>query len=243
MRTLLSTLLCMLLLVSNVSLFAQTQQKGFQPAYATVLTNKVNIRAGSGLNFEILGQLKRADEVVVTGQQYDWYKITLPKEALCFVHKDYINQGVVQTNRLHVRAGKGANFNVVGLLNRGSRVSIMEENGDWLRITPVQGCSGWVRKDYLRLSGKKVRPPFQRNPAQKKIEVWGEVSDLGKIVNRQGTHKLIEGNKVLYYLKSKRFNLNHYVYQKVGLKGTLIDAKDSPYPVIDVEQITERQRF
>ena len=241
MRMFLSTLLCVALVVSNVSVFAQTKQKGFQPVCAAVLADKVNIRAGWGLNFEILGQLKRTDEAMVIGQKYGWYKIILPKEASCFVHKDYIKQGVVQVNRLRVRAGKGTTFNVVGLLNEGDIVTIVKENGDWLRIVPPEGTSGWVKKDYLRLSDKKFTPPLPKNLRQKKIEAWGEISDLGKIVNRQGTHKLVKDNRTLYYLKSERFDLNDYVYQKLGVKGTLIDSKDSPHPIIDVEQIIEKQ--
>ncbi len=233
-----------LLLGSPESLFSQELTRDeFEPVYATVLADKVNIRAGYGLNFEVLAQLNKIDKVVVIGQEYGWYKIKLPKEALSFVHKDCIEEGKVLANRLRVRAGCGLNFNVLGVLKKGDVVNILEEDADWLRITPPEGCSGWIQEDYLQLSKKKFTPPIleRSSSPQKKIEAQGFIDDLGKIVNRQGTHKLIRGKKILYYLKSKDINLNHYVYQNVCVTGSRIDSENSPYPVIDVEQIKAGQ--
>ncbi len=220
-----------LLLCSPGSLFAQRGEGKFEPVYATVLENKVNIRAGQGLNFEILGQLNKGDTVMVLGREYAWYKIKLPPQALCFIHKDYIEEGVVKADKLRARAGCGLNFNILGILRRGEVVDILEEDGDWLRITPPEGSAGWIKKDYLR--------QLSFPPPKKKIEAQGMIDDLGKIINRQGTHKLIKDKEILYYLKSVNTDLNHYVYQKVRIIGELEDLENSPYPVINVEQIIE----
>jgi hypothetical protein len=239
-----------LLLGKPETLFAQAQERQFEPVYATVLEDQVNIRARQGLNFEVLGQLNQAAQVVVTGQGYGWYKIKLPKEALCFVHSDYINEGIVETDKLRVRAGCGTNFNVLGILRKGETVDIVEEKGDWVRIRPPKGCSGWIRKDYLKLSEKKFIPPPLRPSAslspraqarQGRIKTMGVIDDLGKIFNRQGTHKLIKDKKILYYLKSDGIDLGDYIYQKVCVIGCLTKPKNSPYPVINVEQIEARE--
>ncbi|MBU4140755.1 MAG: SH3 domain-containing protein [Candidatus Omnitrophica bacterium] len=228
-----AVLFAVLLLCSPGPLFAQKEEDKFEPVYAAVLKNKVNIRAGQGLNFEILGQLNKGDTVMVLGRESAWYKIKLPGEALCFVHKDYIEEGVIKADKVRARAGCGLNFNILGILQRGEAVDILEEDGDWLRITPPEGSAGWIKKDYLR------QLPFP--PPKKRIEAQGVIDDLGKIVNRQGTHKLIENKiarrKILYYLKSANADLSRYVYQKVRIIGELEDLEDSPYPVINVEQI------
>lgn len=225
-----AVLFAVLLLASPIALFAQDAgQDKFEPVYATVLENKVNIRAGQGLNFEILGQLNKGDTVMVIGRERTWHKIKLPPQALCFIHKDYIEGGVVKAGKLRARAGCGLNFNILGILQRGEVVDILEEDGDWLRITPPEGSAGWIKKDYLR--------ELSLPPPKKRIEVQGVIDELGKIVNRQGTHKLIKGKKILYYLKSANTDLNHYVYQKVRIIGECEERKDSSYPVINVEQI------
>lgn len=141
------------LLLAKVELvYSEDLVQDYKPVNATVLANQVNIRAGHGLNFEILGQLNKDASVTVVGERYGWYKIKLPKEALSFVHKRYIDNGVVKANRLRVRAGKGINYNVLGILKKAQAVSVLEEDGDWLRIVPPDNCFGWINKEFLRLS-------------------------------------------------------------------------------------------
>ena len=181
--------------------------------------------------------------MIVTGQEYQWCKIKLPKEASCFIHKDYIENGIVQANRLRVRAGKGENFNILGTLKRGEVVEILSEEGDWLKIAPPDTCSGWIKKDYLRLSKKKPVPKTSKTPptSKEKIEASGTIDDLGNIINQEARHKLIGDKEVLYYLKSDEVDLNRYVYQKVYVKGTLQELANSAYAVIKVEEIRPKQ--
>ena len=222
----------------------QEKQEQYLPVYATVLTDKVNIRAGGGLNFEILGQLNKGNRIVVLGEEYGWYKLKLPKHAAVFVHKDYVEEtGTVTANKLRVRAGSGINFNVLGILRKGEVVDILNREGDWLKIAPPDNCIGWIKEEHLKLSEDKFVPAkYESHQARKKkkIEVRGTIDDLGKIVNRPGTHKLVKGKKILYYLKSKGVDLNSYIYQKVYVIGNLIHLKNSPYPLIDVEEIRTR---
>lgn len=60
----------------------------------------------------------------------------------------------VSGNRVNVRGGPSTNFGVVGRLNRGEEVRILEDNGNgWVRMQPVDGGeSGWMA-DFLLTSG------------------------------------------------------------------------------------------
>ena len=160
------------------------------------------------------------------------------------MHKDYIDEGVVKADRLRVRAGCGPDFNVLGMLKKGEKVNILEESGDWLRITPPEGYAGWIKKDYVQLSKRRFIPPEPQPPPlpqKPKVEVQGTVDDLGNIINRPGRHKLVRGKKILYYLKSENIDLNCYVYQKVWVIGETEDLEGFPYPVINVEEIKIKQ--
>jgi len=232
MRVLFFILLVLPLVTNSGPLFGQEEDK-FEPVYASVLTEKVNIRAGQGLNFEVLGRLTQGNEVVVIGQGYGWYKIKLPAQALSFVHKDYIEGNLVKTDRLRVRAGAGTTFNLLGILKKGEAVNVLKEDGDWLKIRPPEGCAGWIKADYLQLSRIK----------EEKIKVAGKLQELGKIFRRQGTHKLTKGKKILYYLKSEEVDLNRYVNKKVEITGELKESKDSAYPVIKVKEIKKKRWF
>lgn len=246
MRKVLLLAACILSVLHSLVLFAEITENDFKPVYATVCADNVNIRAGRGLNFEVLSQVNKFDTVVILGEEFGWYKIQLPKQAASFVNKKFIDQNTVKVNKLRVRAGKGENFNILGVLKMGDKVDILEENGEWLKISPPKDCLGWVKKNYLQLNQKEeVMQPILKSCSasalpKKKIEVSGIIDDLGKIVNRPGRHKLIVDKKSFYCLKADNINLNQYAYQKVQITGTLVELKDFPYPILQVEQIKTR---
>ncbi|MFH0790352.1 MAG: SH3 domain-containing protein [Candidatus Omnitrophota bacterium] len=266
----------------------------FVPVYAGVLADRVNIRAGCGTNFEVLGQLDKAVNVEVLGKQNGWFKIKLPEGIFGFVRKDYVDIDKVTANKLYVRAGAGLNYNSLGTLEKGQSVSIVKQEGDWLKIVPPDNCFGWVREDFLSLPsqnnilpekksllaatpGVTVKPanrsekrvifsaippkPAKANDSDEKlnvslkldadaqisdvsankIEVTGTIQELGKIARRCATHKLMQGKKVIYYLKSKTVDLNYFVYQKVTLSGMLEKDTAASCPIINVTQITPEQ--
>lgn len=63
--------------------------------------------------------------------------------------------GTVTTVVLNVRAGPGTDFAVLGKLNSGDRVTILNRNpaGDWLNVCCVPGTQtqGWVSAQYVAL--------------------------------------------------------------------------------------------
>jgi uncharacterized protein YraI len=149
-----------LCLSAGVVAAEETRDEKFEPVYGTILADKVNVRAGQGLNFEVLGQLNEGASVGVIGQEYGWYKVKLLGNTRCFVHKDYIKDGLVMADKLRIRAGAGTNFSMLGFLRRGDAVDVLDEQNGWLKIAPPQEAVGWVKKDYLQLGTKKyVRQP------------------------------------------------------------------------------------
>ena len=57
----------------------------------TVVTNggRLNLRTGAGMSFEIIDQLRPAEEVTVIGSEGDWYEVIVP-EKKGYVHGDYL---------------------------------------------------------------------------------------------------------------------------------------------------------
>lgn len=246
----------------------------FEPVSAVILADRVNIRAGCGTKFEVIGQLDKTADVQVTGKENGWYKIRLPEDIFAFVHKDYVNTDKVTANRLHARAGAGINYSSLGILEKGQPFVIVGQQGDWLKIVPPEKCFGWVREDLLCLapsdeksvfpdkaplpviileekkrtqdnSGKKLpagrKAEVKTSEQGNEIEVTGTILEIGRIVGRSATHKLMQGRQVAYYLKSTAANLNYFVYQEVTVAGTLEKNTAAPYPVINVVRIIPKQ--
>ena len=126
----------------------------------------VNIRAGAGSGFELLGKLEYGDVVEILEQQTDssgrtWGRIsengwvcitgyltlkTVTEPAggptTTTVTKTY---GTVTASALNIRGGAGASFDLLGVLYQGARVEILEKQTDssgrtWGRISE----NGWI---------------------------------------------------------------------------------------------------
>jgi uncharacterized protein YgiM (DUF1202 family) len=62
------------------------------PTNKTVLPNKLNLRAGPGENFSVVGMLQKGDaakEIITRG---DWMQIEAPADAYAFIAAQYLNQ-------------------------------------------------------------------------------------------------------------------------------------------------------
>ncbi|MFN0060261.1 MAG: SH3 domain-containing protein [Planctomycetota bacterium] len=51
----------------------------------------------------------------------------------------------------------------------------------------------------------------------------GWVFTMSKNRKIEGTHRLMKGNNLLYYLVSEHIDLNKYVYKRIGIQGVLVD--------------------
>jgi len=125
---------------------------------AKITADSVNLRSGPGTNFEILRKINKGELVLVLGKKLDWYKIELPRNTRAFIHSEFIGTksliyGEINADNVNVRAGEGTNFNVIGQLNKGDAVEILERGKDWYHIYPYKNCFAWAHKDYLKKEG------------------------------------------------------------------------------------------
>ncbi len=222
------------------------------PFNGIISANNVNIRVGASPNFEILCQLNKMDKVVVQGITYQWYKVKLPKQARCFISKDYVYQGIVYADNVNIRAGRGTNYNVLGQLNSGDLVTILEEYESWLRIEPPEDFIGWVHSDFVEYysSGELTQEERMEEAVEEAEEIEeakeevepppiasGIIEDLGVIINRPGKQKLIGNDGRIFYLKSESVDLAKYVYYRVRVWGSMWELPELKYPLIVVEKI------
>jgi SpoIID/LytB domain protein len=140
---------------------AQTKAGTVQVASTSVL----NVRAGAGTTYKVLGTLKNGTAVTITGESGDWYKITYNGSA-AYVSKSFVTVGgassgaavvatktgtvkVPASNVLNVRAGAGTTYKILGTLKNGEKVTITSDtNNIWYQID-YSGSTAWVSKTYV----------------------------------------------------------------------------------------------
>jgi uncharacterized protein YgiM (DUF1202 family) len=169
-------------MISFISAADISAEEGF-PFKARVNANNVKLRAGYNENFTALKNLKESEEVIVLDRYFCWYQVMLPSDVFCYVSKEYINdEGFVTANQLNVRAGASEKYHILGKLKKGEPVLIIESVGDWYKIRPPEGASGWINENYLDKAGAVQLSDIPKPSALKDESINSrEIIDYGKL--------------------------------------------------------------
>lgn len=117
---------------------------------AVVTANQLNIRSAPSTTAEKIGTLQMNQSVEVLETSGEWIRTNYGWINKNFVKvldsTDTKNTGVVKAMALNVRKGPGTSYDRVATLRLGEKVTILENQGEWLRVS-----SGWVKSSYIEL--------------------------------------------------------------------------------------------
>lgn len=186
------------------------------------ITSNLRVRQAPSTSSLTIGYLLSGQEVEITGESGDWYKINF-NGKVGYSHKDYItkisngsgsqnnnsssnNSGstvtekdgtVNATDGLRVREGAGTNTKILGVLNHGSAVKIVDTNGSWYKVKYGSGY-GYVHKDYVTIKTSSNNNNTQEKPDNKpevvvkKGEVYNTGSNL-RVRSAANTNSIVLG--------------------------------------------------
>lgn len=119
---------------------------------AIVTANELNIRKSPSTSAEKVGSLRINQRVEVLETSGEWIRTNygwINKNFVKLVDSASVNNtGTVKAMALNVRKGPGTSYDRVATLRLGEKVTILENQGDWLRI-----ASGWVKASYIKIGG------------------------------------------------------------------------------------------
>jgi len=159
-----------------VPMASAADQKDVKYPYVGELTgDHVRIRAGGGLNYQILTQVSTGAKVLVREQRGDWMRIRIPQQASLWISAKYVTASgagmdTVKGDRVNVRARKETG-DILGQMQRGETVSVRGREGDWLKIAPPDRISGWISAKYVRYVG-------QYDEMKAMVEAEDQINDL-----------------------------------------------------------------
>lgn len=125
---------------------------------AVVIKDQALVRAGPFSALPSLGQLACNDRVEIVESQADWSKIKsppgwvensalqMPLESVVDNVEDDGEYMVCRARALNVRSGPGSVFPVVGWLENGQRIKVLERNNGWAQL---EAPKGWSMETYL----------------------------------------------------------------------------------------------
>jgi len=141
------------LLLLTAVLTANAQTNGVLKVRVT--GDRVNLRARPDLNVEVLDSAMRGEEMVCLEQTNGWVAVQAPESLDYWVAAEYVQNGVVQPEKLNVRSGPSQNYSVVAVVNKGDTLALRGEFNDWLKIAPPQGSKVWISADFVEI----IEPP------------------------------------------------------------------------------------
>lgn len=175
---------------------------GIGTAKVVGVTTSLNIRKGPGTNYDIEtgagdhGKVYNNSQWVVHERRNGWCYIGgwISEEYCKFYPLPNSNgggsTGTVTADSLRVRSGAGTNYDVIGGLKNGQKVTITGQSNGWYTIS-FEGRTGYVSADYVSKDG-----------GSSTSSGWGVITaDVLNVRNGASTGstvigKLYEGNKV-----------------------------------------------
>ena len=145
---------------------AEIPSEKFPKGYA--VTDKINVRAGCSVNYEVLARLEKGQEVTILETKYGWHNIKLPEGVFVWISSRYVSTGrkkldedfiskrayagTVTGNVVRVRTLPNLRCAVLSQVNEGYKVAIFGKKDDWFRILPPPECSGWVKAELIEVN-------------------------------------------------------------------------------------------
>jgi N-acetylmuramoyl-L-alanine amidase len=130
-----------------------------------IAEDTVNVRSGPSLSYQLVKQVKKGEKYTIVKEKGDWIQIQLSPTKTGWVANWVVTKSSngtstakssnsknitaqANTDQLRVRSGPGTSFRIIGSLNKGQAVSILEENENWFKISAPLG-EGWVAREYI----------------------------------------------------------------------------------------------
>lgn len=218
------------------------------PFLGRVNSDGINLRAAPNVRAESIAKLKRETKLKVLSERFDWYKVNLPKTAVCFISRKYVkfstlmNEGIVTADKVNLRAKPSQNAAIIGQINKDQIVRIIKAEPDWYAISaPQDEAFGWVHKKFIDYYSEFNAGFVDRQDELPQISppiATGIIKPMGIFFKRRGTHRLIIDGKTAYYLRADdKELLNNYSGYKVNIFGKTIEFPSQKIPLITVNKV------
>ncbi len=150
--------------------------------FTGVVVEDVEVRAGGGTAFYVVGEVERGGIVEVEEIIFRWHKIRPPEGVHSFISKAFVDvrgdgtRGVVNRDRVEVSAasvrGPAESYRWQADLNEGDEVRIVEEVNSFYRIEPPEGAFVFLPPDSVRPAEEAEL--LQRPAGEEVAEAAGE---------------------------------------------------------------------
>jgi len=225
----------------------------------TVLVNKLNVRSGAGINYNVVGTFAKGDTVVRKGGFGEWVKVGPPSDASAWISADLVD---VMNPALAIPPPRAAPRTVTlsetAVAPTSATASVTAAPGVPPSPAVPSPPSVLAPADLAAIGGPVATAPALPTVAPSDMKLL-PVEGQGRLVQREGelkrapvlmartpgSHRLIrrEGNKLITtaYVRGNREQLEMLVNQMLVVQGREYWVEGVQVPVIVVDTIEKRR--
>lgn len=142
-----------------------------------VTANQLRVRSGPSTSYKVVTTLSQGATVTIIKTESNWHQIKT-SSVTGWVAAEFIQDiksdtggsssskqtGKVTANNLNVRSTASTSGNILGKLQKGSTVSILSVESNWVKIQ-YNGQAAWISKEFVEMSSTSSQPsvPNQTN--------------------------------------------------------------------------------
>lgn len=160
--------------------------------------DNVNVRSKPTTASTIIGNLPKGKKVNIISKQTNWMAIIFANKT-AWISSQYVDVtsqesssqkgivGSVTVDRLRIHKSPSLNSSIVGTVNMGQSLTILEEKNNWDKVKVKSGGYGWIAGWYIdtSLSSSKSTPSSGQNVSNSKIVILQNGSNIRKSPNLQ----------------------------------------------------------
>jgi len=123
--------------------------------YYQVSKDQAKIRIDSTVNSKVLGAVGRGQKIKVVGERFNWYRVALPENIPCYIYKELTqkvagNKIQIIANEVNLRSDASLESPVIGQVSKNQVFSLIEDQGQWLKVENNSKAYGWIHKQFLK---------------------------------------------------------------------------------------------
>ncbi len=142
----------------------QVTASGYDVKAIAQVNEYVNIRDAAGENGSVIGQLYNNSAADILGKDGDWYLVR-SGDVTGYVKSEFFVTGekakelatevgtemaTVNTTTLMVRKKASAKSKVISMVGDSESLQVLEDQGDWVKVSVDDDVVGYVSKDYVK---------------------------------------------------------------------------------------------
>lgn len=142
-----------------------------------VTANQLRVRSGPSTSYKVVSTLSQGATVTIIKTESNWHQIKT-STVTGWVASEFIQDiktdtggssssqqtGKVTTNNLNVRSTSSTSGNILGKLQKGSTVSILSVESNWVKIQ-YNGQAAWISKEFVEISSNSSQPSVPNQPS------------------------------------------------------------------------------